>query len=89
MSLLQLACLVVAASAAQAAPAQVVLGGEDAIVNVFDPLHHLSAISPYFQAMHEQTPLPPTCKVKSAALLIRHSAIIANDDEWVSTCPEK
>ncbi|KAL7414292.1 histidine phosphatase superfamily [Mrakia frigida] len=89
-SLLPLTCVLAALSVVQAAPAtqqQVTFDSSNSanIVNLFNPLHHLSAIAPYWQAVHEPTPLPPTCTVKSAALLIRHSAILANDDEWYQT----
>ncbi|KAH6902079.1 histidine phosphatase superfamily [Coprinopsis sp. MPI-PUGE-AT-0042] len=51
------------------------------ITNDIDVLKHLSAISPYF-APAASPVLPPTCKTTFASILVRHSSIMGNDDEW-------
>jgi len=50
----------------------------------FNPLHHLSGISPYHSAGVRKEP-PDNCKVISAVYLVRHSSIAANDDEFDET----
>lgn len=45
----------------------------------------LSAISPFFIPTKEPTPLPPRCKLKRVSLLIRHSSILGNDEEYEET----
>lgn len=50
---------------------------------VFDPLHHLSALSPFYIPASKATPLPyPTCNVTTTSILIRHSAIKVNDEDY-------
>ncbi|KDE07625.1 hypothetical protein MVLG_02088 [Microbotryum lychnidis-dioicae p1A1 Lamole] len=48
----------------------------------FNPLEHMSGISPYHDAPGANLEPPEGCKVSAAAFLIRHSAVYANDDEW-------
>ncbi|WVQ84695.1 hypothetical protein IAT38_006851 [Cryptococcus sp. DSM 104549] len=50
-----------------------------------NPLKHLSAISPFFIPNEEPTPLPDKCEFTSVSLLIRHSSIQGNDDEFEET----
>ncbi|KAK1926605.1 histidine phosphatase superfamily [Papiliotrema laurentii] len=50
-----------------------------------DPLKHLSAISPFFIPAEQPTPLPPGHSLERVSLLIRHSAILGNDDEYEQT----
>lgn len=49
------------------------------------PLADLSAISPFFIPAEEPTPPPATCNITAATLLIRHSSILGNDDEYEMT----
>lgn len=46
------------------------------------PLEHCSGIAPYHDAPGANIAPPKGCTVTSAAFLIRHSSIYANDDEW-------
>ncbi|CDZ97842.1 Multiple inositol polyphosphate phosphatase [Phaffia rhodozyma] len=55
------------------------------IHNQIDPLTHLSAISPFFLPEQAVASLPENCNLTRAALLVRHSAILANDEEWDET----
>jgi len=90
-SLALIACLVAAAatSPTQASPidgdlqhAFVAASSQSTkITNEIEVLKHLSAISPYFSPTNPPS-LPPTCHVKFSSLLIRHSSILGNDDEW-------
>ncbi|ODN92151.1 hypothetical protein L198_05824 [Cryptococcus wingfieldii CBS 7118] len=50
-----------------------------------NPLKHLSAISPFFIPNQEPTPLPPTCEYTRISLLVRHTSIRGNDDEYEDT----
>ncbi|WWD19579.1 hypothetical protein CI109_104040 [Kwoniella shandongensis] len=50
-----------------------------------NPLKHLSAISPFFIPNEEPTPLPKGCHLTRVSLLIRHSSILGNDDEFEQT----
>lgn len=45
----------------------------------------LSAISPFFVPNHKPTPIPSGCELEQATLLVRHSAILGNDDEFEQT----
>lgn len=45
----------------------------------------LSAISPFFIPAEQPTPLPPGHSLERVSLLIRHSAILGNDDEFEQT----
>lgn len=45
----------------------------------------LSAISPFYIPAEEPTPLPQNCTLSRASLLIRHSSIMGNDDEFEQT----
>jgi len=45
----------------------------------------LSAISPFFIPAEQPTPLPPGHSLERVSLLIRHSAILGNDDEYEQT----
>ncbi|KAI9638280.1 histidine phosphatase superfamily [Dioszegia hungarica] len=42
----------------------------------------LSAISPFYIPTALPDPLPPTCSLTRVSLLIRHSSILGNDDEY-------
>lgn len=60
----------------------------------FDPLNHLSGISPYFEPSDPpRSPNPPDgCTVTRAAYLVRHAAINANDfdsEEYIDPFIEK
>ncbi|KAL8290606.1 hypothetical protein RQP46_002864 [Phenoliferia psychrophenolica] len=57
---------------------------QDATNSDFNPLHHLAGIAPYFDSPGvELNPSPPDgCTVQSAAYLIRHSNIEANDYDY-------
>ncbi|RXK39846.1 hypothetical protein M231_02903 [Tremella mesenterica] len=55
------------------------------IHNDLDPLKHLSAISPFYIPFEQPDPLPPHCSLTRVSLLIRHSAIMGNDDEFEQT----
>lgn len=50
----------------------------------FNPLHHLTGISPYFEAQDPPASpdAPQGCTVERAAYLIRHAAIYANDFDY-------
>lgn len=48
----------------------------------FNPLDHMSGISPYHDAPNADITPPAGCKVAAAAFLIRHGSIYANDDEY-------
>lgn len=48
----------------------------------WDPFEYMSGIAPYHDAPGADIAPPSDCKVASAAFLIRHSCIYANDDEW-------
>ncbi|KAK8853162.1 hypothetical protein IAR55_003863 [Kwoniella newhampshirensis] len=50
-----------------------------------NPLKHLSAISPFFIPNQDPTPLPKGCHLTRVSLLIRHSSILGNDDEYEQT----
>jgi hypothetical protein len=45
----------------------------------------LSAISPFYIPTEQPTPLPDQCKLTQVSLLIRHSSILGNDDEFEET----
>lgn len=45
----------------------------------------LSAISPFFIPAEQPTPLPPSHSLERVSILIRHSAILGNDDEYEDT----
>lgn len=45
----------------------------------------LSAISPFFIPAEQPTPLPAGHSLERVSLLIRHSAILGNDDEYEDT----
>lgn len=45
----------------------------------------LSAISPFYIPTEQPTPLPEQCKLTRVSLLIRHSSILGNDDEYEET----
>lgn len=53
----------------------------------FNVLHHLSALSPYFEShTNERSPDPPLgCTVDKAIYLVRHGSIYANDYDYNST----
>ncbi|CEH12980.1 Multiple inositol polyphosphate phosphatase [Ceraceosorus bombacis] len=48
----------------------------------WDPLEHMSGISPYHDAPGANLKPPEGCTSRAIAMLIRHSSIAANDDEW-------
>ncbi|WWC64640.1 uncharacterized protein I303_107251 [Kwoniella dejecticola CBS 10117] len=50
-----------------------------------NPLKHLSAISPFYIPTEKPTPLPDQCELDRVSLLIRHSSIMGNDDEYEET----
>ncbi|WWC91642.1 uncharacterized protein L201_006588 [Kwoniella dendrophila CBS 6074] len=50
-----------------------------------NPLKHLSAISPFYIPTEKPTPLPKGCELDRVSLLIRHSSIMGNDDEFEET----
>lgn len=57
-------------------------GPQDQDPGPFHPLHHLSALSPYFVPGKAITRLPnPTCNVTTSSILIRHSSIMSNDGD--------
>ncbi|KAK4686422.1 acid phosphatase, partial [Tremellales sp. Uapishka_1] len=64
-----------------AAPSQLPLGTP----HPFDPLKHLSAISPFYIPTRKPDPLPAQCDVTRVSVLIRHSSILGNDDEYEQT----
>lgn len=65
---------------------QIPLSGPRTEQSGFVPVHHLSAISPYFRPHPEVSNLPPTgCVISRAVVLVRHSSITANDDEYDET----
>lgn len=45
----------------------------------------LGAICPFYIPTEQPTPLPEQCKLTRASLLIRHSSILGNDDEYEET----
>lgn len=45
----------------------------------------MSAISPFYIPTEQPTPLPDQCKLTRVSLLIRHSSILGNDDEYEET----
>jgi len=47
-----------------------------------DPLPDLAAISPFYIPNQQPTPLPASCSLTRVSLLIRHSSIRGNDDEF-------
>lgn len=51
---------------------------------IFNPLEHLSGISPFFQSVgYGIDPSPPDeCVVEKATYLSRHSNIYANDNDY-------
>ena len=51
----------------------------------FNPLHHLSAISPYFIPHPNSNSPPEGCVISRATILVRHGSITANDDEFEET----
>ncbi|WVR07739.1 hypothetical protein IAU60_004782 [Kwoniella sp. DSM 27419] len=53
--------------------------------NQINPLKHLSAISPFYIPTQDPTPLPDKCELTRVSLLIRHSSIQGNDDEYEQT----
>ncbi|ORX36155.1 histidine phosphatase superfamily [Kockovaella imperatae] len=55
------------------------------IVNEIEPLKHLSAISPFYVPTSEPDPLPQGCSLETVSVLIRHSAILGNDEEYEQT----
>ncbi|WRT70288.1 uncharacterized protein IL334_007286 [Kwoniella shivajii] len=55
------------------------------IQNHVNPLKHLSAISPFYIPTQDPTPLPSSCELDRVSLLIRHSSIQGNDDEFEQT----
>ncbi|WVF73032.1 hypothetical protein IAT40_007850 [Kwoniella sp. CBS 6097] len=59
--------------------------GQGAIANQINPLKHLSAISPFYIPTQQPTPLPEGCELDRVSLLIRHSSILGNDDEYEQT----
>ncbi|ORY25534.1 histidine phosphatase superfamily [Naematelia encephala] len=81
MSLRQLLAVAAVLSSALAAPSQQPFS----LPNRIDPLKHLSAISPFFLPTEKPTPLPPRCSLTRVSLLVRHSSIMGNDDEYEQT----
>lgn len=85
LGLLGAAVLVRGAPGHLFAPQQVVLspnGHEGEPHPEWGPLEHCSGIAPYHDAPGANIEPPAGCTVTSAAFLIRHSSIYANDDEW-------
>ncbi|OCF38157.1 hypothetical protein I316_00381 [Kwoniella heveanensis BCC8398] len=58
---------------------------QGAINNQINPLKHLSAISPFYIPTQQPTPLPEGCELDRVSLLVRHSSILGNDDEYEQT----
>ncbi|WWD03521.1 hypothetical protein V865_001574 [Kwoniella europaea PYCC6329] len=58
---------------------------EESMNNKINPLKHLSAISPFYIPTEKPTSLPPKCELDRVSLLIRHSSIQGNDDEFEQT----
>ncbi|OCF61165.1 hypothetical protein L486_00810 [Kwoniella mangroviensis CBS 10435] len=58
---------------------------EESMNNKINPLKHLSAISPFYIPTEKPTSLPPKCELGRVSLLIRHSSIQGNDDEFEQT----
>jgi hypothetical protein len=48
-------------------------------------LADLSAISPFFIPAEQPTPIPPGHSLERVSILIRHTAILGNDDEYEDT----
>lgn len=48
----------------------------------WNPLEHMSGIAPYHDAPGADIHEPPGCKIAASAYLVRHGAIVGNDDEY-------
>ncbi|KAL7420078.1 hypothetical protein Q5752_005043 [Cryptotrichosporon argae] len=68
------------ASTSFAAPAQ-----QPMEMSPFDPLKHLAAISPFYLPTREPDTLPTHCELDRVSVLVRHSSILGNDDEYAQT----